>query len=90
MEIDDPMSTMNISLPEALRVFVSERVVGRFGSASEYIRELIRDDQRRAAREKLEALLLKGLDSGEPVEVTPEFWEEKRKQLLAGRPKDGS
>lgn len=78
----DDMTSMNVSLPEALRTFVTERAKGRFGSASEYIRELIRDDQRRAAQEKLEAMLLQGLDSGDPIEVTPEFWEQKRKQLL--------
>jgi antitoxin ParD1/3/4 len=33
------------------------------------------------AQARLEALLLEGLDSGEPVEVTPEFWEECRREL---------
>jgi antitoxin ParD1/3/4 len=79
----DGMTSMNVSLPEPLRAFVSERAAGRFGSASEYIRELIREDQRRAEQEKLEALLLRGLESGAPVEVTPEFWERKRQDLLA-------
>ena len=79
----DEMTSMNVSLPEQLRSFVSERVAGRFGSASEYVRELIRDDQRRAEQEKLQALLIQGLESGEPVEVTPEFWERKRQDLLA-------
>jgi len=79
----DEMTSMNVSLPEQLRAFVSERAAGRFGSPSEYIRELIREDQRRAEQEKLEALLIQGLESGEPVEVTPEFWERKRKELVA-------
>ena len=78
----DEMTSMNVSLPEPLRRFVNERAAGRFGSASEYVRELIREDQRRAAEEKLEALLVEGLESGEPVEVTPEFWERKRQELL--------
>jgi antitoxin ParD1/3/4 len=79
----DEMTSMNVSLPEQLREFVSERAAGRFGSASEYVRELIREDQRRAEQERLEALLLQGLESGKPVEVTPEFWERKRQELLA-------
>ena len=76
------MTSMNVSLPEQLREFVAERASGRYGSASEYVRELIREDQRRAAEEKLEALLIQGLESGEPVDVTPEFWERKRRELL--------
>ena len=78
----DAMTSMNVSLPEGLRLFVSERAKGRFGSASEYVRELIREDQRRAAQEKLEAKLLEGLESGESLEVTPEYWERKRRELL--------
>lgn len=79
---DDEMTSMNVSLPEQLRTFVAERAKGRFGSASEYVRELIREDQRRAAQERLEEKLLLGLDSGEPIEVTPEYWESKRRQLV--------
>ena len=37
---------MNISLPEPLREFVEERVRGKgYGSSSEDVRELIRNDQ---------------------------------------------
>ncbi len=87
----DEMTSMNVSLPEQLRSFVAERATGRFGSASEYVRELIREDQRRAEQEKLEALLIQGLESGEPVDVTPEFWERKREELMARHSrKDGS
>ncbi len=32
--------------------------------------------------EKLEALLLERLNSGEPIEITPEYWERKRAQLV--------
>lgn len=75
------MTTMNISLPEALRLFVAERANGRFGSASEYVRELIRADQRHAAGERLEALLIGGLESGAPIEAASDFWEHKRAAL---------
>ncbi|NWG75507.1 MAG: type II toxin-antitoxin system ParD family antitoxin, partial [Rubrivivax sp.] len=37
------MSTMNISLPDDLKAFVDEQVAARaYGSASEYLRALIR------------------------------------------------
>jgi antitoxin ParD1/3/4 len=76
------MDTMNISLPESLKDFVESQVhQGGYSTASEYIRELIRDAQRREARDRVNALLLEGLQSGEPVEATPEFWEERRRPV---------
>lgn len=40
------MSTMNISLPEALKAFVDRQVSERgYSTSSEYVRELIRKDQ---------------------------------------------
>lgn len=40
-------------------------------------------------REKIEMMVLEGLQSGEPVEVTPQMWEELRRKLW-GRPKQHS
>ena len=52
------MSTMNISLPDALKSFVDEQVSQRgYGTSSEYVRELIRKDQ---DRQQLRSLLLAG------------------------------
>jgi antitoxin ParD1/3/4 len=62
------MQTMNISLPDPLKDFVDHQIAdGRYSSVSEYIRELIRDDEKRKAEERLEALLLEGLESEESV-----------------------
>ena len=56
------METMNIALPQAMKHFVQARVSeGGYSSASEYVRELIRADQRRKAEERIDALLLEGL-----------------------------
>ena len=49
------------------------------------MRALIREDQKRKAQERLEALLLDGLDSGDPVEATPDFWEQLRGRIEAKR-----
>ena len=52
------MSTMNISLPDALKSFVDVQVTHRgYGTSSEYVRELIRKDQQ---AQQLRALLLAG------------------------------
>ena len=73
------MTTMNISLPDEMRAFVEEQLKsGGYSTASEYVRELIRTAQKEKARARLEALLLEGLDSGDPIEVTPDSWRELR------------
>jgi antitoxin ParD1/3/4 len=76
--------SVHFSLPAPMRRWVEEQIeAGRYGNLSEYIRELIRRDQDRAVQERLERLLLEGLESGDPIEVTPEFWERKKKELIA-------
>ena len=53
------MATMTISLPDPLRDFIESEVIrGNYGSASEYVREMVREKQKANARERLEALLL--------------------------------
>lgn len=78
------MTSLNISLPGSLKEYVEKQVAeGGYSTPSEYLRELLRQDQKQRAAEKLEALLLEGLDSGKPIEITPEYWERKRSQLIA-------
>ena len=62
------MATMNVSLPESMKAWVEQQTRdGRYGNASDYVRELIRKDQdRRAAIETLQAAITEGLESGEP------------------------
>ena len=55
------MTTMNISLPDALKQFVDSQVAtAGYGTSSEYVRQLIRRDQE---REQLRNLLLTGAQS---------------------------
>ena len=69
------MDTMNIALPKPMKDFVHVQVTeGGYSSASEYVRDLIRADQKRKAEARLEALLLEGLE-GQGVEATEEWWE---------------
>ena len=77
------MQTMNISLPDQLKEFVEQQISsGRYSSVSEYVRELIRDDEKRKAQEKLEALLLEGVHSGPATEMTRKDWAEIRREAL--------
>jgi len=75
------MQTMNISLPDPMKDFVQEQVnIGGYSSASEYVRELVRADQKRKAKENLETVLLEALKSA-PETVTPEWWSKLRKEI---------
>ena len=86
-----PMSTlcsMNIALPEALQAYVAERVEsGQYGNTSEYVRELIRKDQREQAITRLRALVEEGLASGPATPDTPADWDELR-ALASGSASD--
>lgn len=75
------MSTMNISLPDALKDFVDEQVSRRgYGTSSEYVRELIRKDQDRM---HLRNLLLEGAASKPGKSVGPDYFDGLRQ--LAGK-----
>ena len=69
------MTTMNISLPDDMKAFI-EALMSQDGyaSASEYLRALIRDDQKRRARQALEAKLLEGLQ-GPTTVMNREDWD---------------
>ena len=78
------MQTMNISLPDPMKQFVEDQVTaGAYSSASEYVRELVRADQKRHGKEQLEQVLLSAINSGDPIEVTPEMINEVRQRLQA-------
>jgi len=77
------MTSLNISLPQPLKNYVEERVKeGGYSTPSEYVRELLRKDQQRCAEKKVEVLLLEGLKSGKPIEITSKYWKNKRQQLI--------
>ena len=72
-------------MPEELRKFVTKRSKQtQHATPTEYIRSLVREDQKRADTEKLEKLLLEGLDSGTPTTVDDidQYFAKKKKALL--------
>jgi antitoxin ParD1/3/4 len=78
------MQGMNISIPNPLKKFVNQQISsGRYSSVSEYVRELIRQDEKRRAQEKLEAMLLEGVRSGDATLMTNEDWKEIRETAMA-------
>jgi antitoxin ParD1/3/4 len=81
------MSSVSISLPDSLRAFVERRTEEQgYETISDYFRALILRDQKRQGEARLERLLLEGLNSGDPIEVTPEYIGAKLQRLLEQHP----
>ena len=74
---------MNVSLPEELKKYVEAQTKSGYSTPSEYVRELIRRDQKRRAKEKLDALLLEGLNSGDSIPMDAQFWSDLKQEALA-------
>ena len=74
--------TMNISLPEALRDHVHQRIAeGGFANVSDFVRALIREDRERQAKAKLELMLIEGVRSGEPEDATGAYWDALKDEI---------
>jgi antitoxin ParD1/3/4 len=77
------MSTMNVSLPEALMDFVDQQVQsGGYSTSSEYVRELIRKEQ---DRQHLRGLLLAGAASRPGSVADDAYFDGLRRRLRGAR-----
>ncbi len=80
---------MNISLPEPLKDWVDSQVAaGGYGTASEYVRHLLREEQRRLLREQIDRALVESLESGPSTPMTAADWDRIRregKKRIAGK-----
>ena len=77
------MASLNISLSPQLRKWIDSQIRGgRYGNASEYLRELIRRDQERQAQERLEQMLVDGVSSGTASPLTQRDWAELRTEVF--------
>ena len=70
-------TALNISLPDTMRNFVENKIAKEGYTISEYVRELIRQDQKKE-QANLEALILEGLNSGEATPFTKADFDEIR------------
>ncbi|MGA3065836.1 MAG: type II toxin-antitoxin system ParD family antitoxin [Tepidisphaeraceae bacterium] len=77
-------ATMNISLPPQLKAWLEEQVEQEgYGTASEYVRELLRRQrQSQDARAKIESKLLAALESGESTPMSARDWKRIKVQGL--------
>jgi antitoxin ParD1/3/4 len=81
------MTTMNISLPDEMKAFIEDRLSQEgYASASEYFRDLIREAQRRTAKQDLEAKLAEGLE-GPATRMTRKDWQAIEREARGGLPR---
>lgn len=78
--------TMSVSLPKELKNYIKQRTKqDHYGTPSDYIRGLIREDLKQYEQERLEAMLLQGLASGQGIPMDDAEWKklhtEVQKQL---------
>lgn len=77
------MATMNISLPDSLKDFVESQVGERYGTSSEFVRDLIRREQ---ARDQLRALVVDGMSSGAGTELDVTYFKGLRARIRNADP----
>lgn len=79
------MATMNISLPEKMKDWVEKQAAGgRYSNSSDYVRDLIRRDQERAAKiAHMQKLIDEGLESGFIEANMEEIWQEALNEIEA-------
>jgi antitoxin ParD1/3/4 len=78
------MTTLNVSLPDEVRAFIEERVAREgHSSAGDYLAALVREAQRRLAKQELEAKLREAVESGPATPMTREDWDSIEREALA-------
>ena len=86
------LTTINVSLPVHMCAYIEQRVkADGYGSISDLIRALVRDDQVRRAQQELERRLLAALDGGEATPMTAADWDDIKnavKTKVAAREKE--
>ncbi|WP_406699416.1 type II toxin-antitoxin system ParD family antitoxin [Singulisphaera sp. Ch08] len=80
------MITMNISLPDEMKAFIETQIAAHgYASTSEYLHALIREAQKRQAKQDLDAKLLEGLQSP-ASELTDADWDGLRQRNFERSP----
>ena len=83
-----PRATLTLAIPESSTAFINRQVEhGGYASREEYVARLIEDAQVREQQDRLEAALMKGLESP-AEEVTGETFAKDREEFerrLAGQ-----
>lgn len=79
-----PKVTVELSQGE-LEYLEAELADGRGKSVADLLSRAIQDYRRARGAEELDRLVEEAIDSGEPIEITPDYWERKKQEFLARR-----
>ena len=78
------MPSLNVSLPDTIRKWVDMQVKGgEYSNASDYIRDLIRMDQRK--RETLQAAVMEGFHSGTSPRTVKDIAKDTKAKIKNGK-----
>ncbi|MGL5035392.1 MAG: ribbon-helix-helix domain-containing protein [Microcystaceae cyanobacterium] len=78
------MTQITVELPDELAIQIQSQIAqGEFGNLGEYVVYLLQQEQSQLRSTQLEKTFLEGLDSGELIEVTDQWWEQKRQEILS-------
>ena len=69
-----------LSIPEDLQAFIEYQTIKNgFRSTDDYLCNLLKGERE---RERLENMLVEGIESGEPIEANDNWWDRKRDTLI--------
>lgn len=76
-------TNMSISLPERMKKSIQEVAkTDAYSTPSDYIRDVVREDLKRRDQEKLEQMLLDGLNSGKGVQYGTKEWQNFKEEVI--------
>ena len=77
------MTQITVELPDELAIQIQSQIAeGEFSNLGEYVVYLLQQEQSQLRSTELEKMFLAGLDSGELIEITDQWWEQKRRKTL--------
>jgi antitoxin ParD1/3/4 len=77
------MTQLTIALPDQAQSYINEQLAeGSYATVDELIVSLILAEEKRQTQHKLNTMIREGLQSGEPIAITDEWWEKNREHLL--------
>jgi len=78
------MTQIIVELPDELAIQIQSQIAqGEFSNLGEYVVYLLQQEQSQLRSTELEKMFLAGLDSGELIEITDQWWEQKRREILS-------
>jgi antitoxin ParD1/3/4 len=78
------MTQITVELPDELAIQIQSQIAqGEFSNLGEYVVYLLQQEHSQLRSTELEKMFLAGLDSGELIEITDQWWEQKRREILS-------